>query len=917
MKKIITHISCSMFALFSFSFSGIVECQAEPEPLDYVLNMVHHNPGEPLFITKYIEPEYLSEIGYNGDCPRLYIQTSITYNDFEPGLISYDSDTWAWIQRYAKNMDHFIRQHKKENLPIYPFTDVLVIPKEIMDKYGDEMKVDGKLSIQRDKTQEVLKAQIAEIFKRFDIDGLMVRFGETYLSDTPFHVGGKPVHSREDHVLLINILREEICVKLNKKLFYRTWDFGNNFHINPDYYGEVTGQVAPHTNLIFSVKHSGGDFLRDAGLNSTLGVGSHKQIVEVSLMQAGVYGKGAYPYYIGHGVLHGWSEMDTPKGISDLVGNGTCSGVFIWPRGDSWSGPYLSSEFWVDLNEYVIREFAKRPHLTDQVLFEEYCQLKLGLDALNTARLYELCMLSAEATYDGKHSRYFRVTPWTQRDDKIKDVADLPSPESVSYELLIAEKAGAVADWKKIETLSQQIVLNNPDDQEYLEVSSTYGRIYFEILEQLWKLRIYHETNQANVDLQPITDLIEHYDALWNEWFILEQEHPSCATLFMTAWPQTWPPTWRESRSENFAYHHDTPLVSLYRDWQSEVVLESALVNPSFELNGLNGADDFESAVPQGWVGNSVGTIGVIGELRQDVSYTPYGSAWLHLQGKGSAVGQVLGDMSLIGEDVAISYIVTRRSNEDNATDHYVRLVAGTASSFSGGVVLSETEYVTPLSASGQFMEVAFTATPTGDPGNNDTLWLVLESNLEGEAQLHFDGISAGVSSNTLPVAPEGLEATSRDAAVDLTWNPVSSAENYNITRSLSSGGPYAQIFWTNTTTYIDAGLINGQAYYYVVSASNTVGDGPASVEISAVPSVAIQVDESYIADAVVVEENLFSLCVLNSVTGHVYEVLATGSLVNPEWLSVITKGGTGADLHFSMPINSSNQYFKIDVQRM
>lgn len=549
--------------------STFVYAEQRPEPLDYILNMVHHNPGEPLFITKYVRPDYLAEIGYNGDCPRYYIQTAITYDEFEDGIVPNDSATRHWIQRYAKNLDHAIRMHKEENLPLYPFTDILVVPKEIMDKYGEQMKdTKGHLSIQRPMTQKIMRAQIAEIFNRFpDLDGLMTRFGETYLCDTPFHVGDKPVHSREDHVLLINILREEVCVKRNKKLFYRTWDFGKNFHVNPDYYLEVTDKIEPHPNLIFSVKHSNYDFVRGVPVNKTIGIGKHKQVIEVSLMQAGCYGKGAYPYYIGKGILHGWSDMKKPEGISELVATGKIVGLFIWPRGDSWSGPYLTSEFWPDLNGYIFREFAKRPSCSDRELFQEYCAKHLDLSKADTAKLYKLCLLTDEAVFAGVHSEYFNVSVWYQRDDKFNDPPNLPDPKEVSHSKILAEKAHAVKLWKDIETLSKEINIPNADDQEYLEVSSTYGRIYFSILEKLWTLKVYDAKTLSDADKKIIKQTIDEYDELWDEWYKLEREHSCCATLYMTCWPQTWPPTWREERdSSSFKPHHDTPLVKKYRN---------------------------------------------------------------------------------------------------------------------------------------------------------------------------------------------------------------------------------------------------------------------------------------------------------------------------------------------------------------
>lgn len=133
-----------------------------------------------------------------------------------------------------------------------------------MGKYGDELRGNvsvtekspkNKPDIRSKITQKLLRAQIEGIFNRFpDIDGITLRFGETYLHDTPFHLGNSPIRSGndeiEDHILLINILREEICVKRNKKLFYRTWDFGYKFHNNPQFYLSVTNNVEPHPNLI-------------------------------------------------------------------------------------------------------------------------------------------------------------------------------------------------------------------------------------------------------------------------------------------------------------------------------------------------------------------------------------------------------------------------------------------------------------------------------------------------------------------------------------------------------------------------------------------------------------------------------------------------------------------------------------------
>lgn len=175
--------------------------------------------------------------------------------------------------------------------------------------------------------EETTISQVSKIFNRFpSIDGLVLRFGETYLHDTPFHMGGIPVREDDDgikdHVKLINLLREEICVKRNKRLLYRTCNFGW-FHTVQEVYLAINDQIEPHENLIFSIKHTKGDFLRTFSFNPTLGIGKYQQVVEVQC-QREYEGKGAHPDYIAKAVINGFEEyegMESPKCLNDLKSN--------------------------------------------------------------------------------------------------------------------------------------------------------------------------------------------------------------------------------------------------------------------------------------------------------------------------------------------------------------------------------------------------------------------------------------------------------------------------------------------------------------------------------------------------------------------------------------------------------------------
>jgi cellulose 1,4-beta-cellobiosidase len=94
------------------------------------------------------------------------------------------------------------------------------------------------------------------------------------------------------------------------------------------------------------------------------------------------------------------------------------------------------------------------------------------------------------------------------------------------------------------------------------------------------------------------------------------------------------------------------------------------------------------------------------------------------------------------------------------------------------------------------------------------------------------------VAVGPVPSPPTGLGATPGNAQVSLGWNAVSGATGYNVKRSLTSGGPYANVAANITaTSFINTGLTNGTPYYYVVTALNASGESPISTQVSATPA--------------------------------------------------------------------------------
>ncbi len=515
--------------------SGFADSESERRfPL--LFNMVYHNPGEPQFVTHYDEPGYLKQLGYNGQIPKLSPQCGLTYDKAFPGLIAEPSEERMWIERNAHSIRLDLEYARRHGMPFYPFTDVLVVPQSLWEKYRDEMTIDGKLTIRAKRTQEVMRAQIEELFRRFpDLPGFTLRFGETYLHDTPFHRGTKPVNSPEEHAILINLLRDEVCVKRNKTLIYRTWDF-KQLHTNVDQYLRATDPVEPHPKLIFSIKHVNNDFIRAKAFNTTLGKGKHQQIVEVSVNQAGLYGRCSSPYYIGQGVIDGWKEMKEPKGLRDIIANEKIKGIWIWCWGDGWVGPYISNELWNDINEYVVRKWTMDPEKSETFYFNEYATEKLGLTGQNLKDFRKLMMLATDATFLGQQSVVVPVSDWWCRDHYLTAVNLTKQVKAGKIDACIAEKVQAVEMWKEAEKLAAGITLKDPRDTEFMRVSTTYGRIKYQVIEQLWRIQLMlteEKMTKKPLDKKAAKAAVAAYEKAFNEWRQLKRDNPCCPTLYV------------------------------------------------------------------------------------------------------------------------------------------------------------------------------------------------------------------------------------------------------------------------------------------------------------------------------------------------------------------------------------------------
>jgi fibronectin type 3 domain-containing protein len=87
----------------------------------------------------------------------------------------------------------------------------------------------------------------------------------------------------------------------------------------------------------------------------------------------------------------------------------------------------------------------------------------------------------------------------------------------------------------------------------------------------------------------------------------------------------------------------------------------------------------------------------------------------------------------------------------------------------------------------------------------------------------------------TSPSAPSGVTAAAQSShRILVSWDSVSNASGYYIYRAASESGAYAKVASLFGTSFANTGLSADTAYYYKVSAYNSIAEGPQSLAVSA-----------------------------------------------------------------------------------
>ena len=162
-----------------------------------------------------------------------------------------------------------------------------------------------------------------------------------------------------------------------------------------------------------------------------------------------------------------------------------------------------------------------------------------------------------------------------------------------------------------------------------------------------------------------------------------------------------------------------------------------------------------------------------------------------------------------------------------------------TVTGATGYTVYFSTSTISDLTASGVRSVSATTASATVPNLTNGTQYFfkVTASNTGGEGSA-----SAEASATTAPGAPTNPSATAGNAQATVSWTAVGGATSYTVYYSTSTISDITtsgvRSVNATTTSHIVTSLTNGTEYFFKVTATNVGGEGAASSEVSATPTL-------------------------------------------------------------------------------
>ena len=224
------------------------------------------------------------------------------------------------------------------------------------------------------------------------------------------------------------------------------------------------------------------------------------------------------------------------------------AGVWIWPRGGGWDGPYINGtngkdgqtavpqgeELWADVNAYVLSSWAQDPSHSDRYYALRYAREELGMNEKDALIFYEILMLSERAVLLGRGTNTEELdwdVFWT-RDQNIEYSRLMHNVNTAvrrgQEDLIPEEKRRSVELWEDMCRLSQRLS-ESLKIKHYIVTTCRYGYYLYSLYEVMYRANILAVQGGKK---QEVEHAVEEYEKLWEEWEELFRTEPGCPTLY-------------------------------------------------------------------------------------------------------------------------------------------------------------------------------------------------------------------------------------------------------------------------------------------------------------------------------------------------------------------------------------------------
>ncbi|HEY1486280.1 MAG TPA: hypothetical protein VGF84_09250 [Micromonosporaceae bacterium] len=301
----------------------------------------------------------------------------------------------------------------------------------------------GHIDTTSPKLWAVYRAGLHELFTTMPyVDGLMIRIGE---GGSDYKLAGWDYYSSIDvttpaavRAMLSSFLRTADAD--DRDIIFRTWSVGvgavGDMHTNPASYAKVLDGIDDR-HLIVSTKYSLGDFYSHLPLNTTLGVGTQRRIVEFQSRRE-FEGLGALPNDLG-----GLEQQALRKFLSE---NPNIVGVWDWTQdgGPLYAGPmtlYLRTGFWQiwDLDVYLTSRLAWDPDVDIAGATNDWIRQTFADDPATVSAIAQVFAMSRDAINNGLY-----IGPYAN--DSVKALGLAPPPMMWIFEWDIVTGDSAALD---------------------------------------------------------------------------------------------------------------------------------------------------------------------------------------------------------------------------------------------------------------------------------------------------------------------------------------------------------------------------------------------------------------------------------------------------------------------------------------